>query len=44
MNDTYTYQLMDESDAPLVSDLVTKVFMKSIAPLYSLYGIMKIRR
>ncbi|MGO9145689.1 MAG: GNAT family N-acetyltransferase [Desulfomonilia bacterium] len=44
MNDTFTYRLMDESDAPLVSDLVTKVFMKSIAPLYSPEGAREFLR
>jgi len=44
MNDTFTYRIMDESDAPLVCDLVTKVFMRSIAPLYSPEGVREFLR
>ena len=44
MNDTFTYRLMNEGDASLVSDLVTKVFMKSIAPLYSPEGVREFLR
>ena len=44
MNDTYTYRLMDESDASSVNDLVIKVFMKSIAPLYPPEGVREFLR